>query len=99
MKSVNQNLKLARSMMSEDDIKKHVPVFQTSAWEARKNRIVRNVKKQQDAAHAKAVLRKESAKPKSQTKAELKKAREVMKKVEEKKRRHLKFLTKKQKNA
>lgn len=54
--------------------------------------------RRQEASHARAVLRKEKAKPKSQTKAELKAAQKLLKKVEAKRSRQLKYLRKIQKH-
>lgn len=55
-------------------------------------------RKRQEKSHAKAVIRKENAKPKSQSKKELKAALKIVKEMEAKKSKRLKFLTK-QKNA
>ena len=89
--------RLARTMRTPAEIKARTPIFNTVAWEKQKERKAKRVQKQQDTAHAKAILRKEVAKPKSQTKADVKKAKALVKKVEQKRARNLKYKAKQKK--
>jgi hypothetical protein len=55
-------VKLARKMprTAMDDMPPREGKFQTEAWERRKDAIQARVKRQQDAAHARALARKEA---------------------------------------
>lgn len=86
--------KIAISLMSKKEKEEGKQPFLSRAWETRKQAIADRVKRKQDAAHARAIIRKETAKPKSRTKKEVKAAEELLKKIEKKKSKNLKFIDK-----
>lgn len=49
-------LKLARKLLTKEE--KHTPVFQSKAWEARKEAIAKRVERVQAVAHSRALERK-----------------------------------------
>jgi hypothetical protein len=85
---------IARIMRTPAEIRAHTPIFRTAAWETQKKRIAKRVQKKQEAAHARAVIRKEVAKPKSQTRKDIRNAKAIVKKVEKKRARNLKYQAK-----
>lgn len=89
--------KIAISLMSKTEKANGVQPFLLRGWETRKQQIADRVKRKQDAAHARAIIRKETAKPKSRTKKEVRAAQELLKKIEKKKSKNLKFISKKSK--
>lgn len=88
---------VAKKLLSKEEKAKGTTPFNAKGWDLQKKAIAQRVETQQGKAHARAVIRKENAKPKSQTKKELKEAKKIVKKIEAKKSRHLKYLTKKNK--
>lgn len=81
--------------MTPADIKANKGPFMTTAWQVRKNGIAERVARRAELNRAKTLLRKETAKPKSQTKKEIRSAQRLVKKVEAKRARSLKFKNKK----
>jgi len=57
-----QKVKLAKKLLTGVEKKKKVPIFQSNAWEARKEAIAKRVEKVQAVAHARALERKEKLK-------------------------------------
>lgn len=49
---------VARTMMTPDEIKRHVPIFQSAAWESQKAKLEARIKRKQAAAHERAVRRR-----------------------------------------
>lgn len=68
--------------------------YESKQYVEHREAIKARVKKQQDEAHARAVIRKENTKPNTVTKKQLKKAKVILKRKEEKKSRNYKFLSK-----
>lgn len=89
--------KIAIGLMTNKEKEDKVQPFLSRGWETRKQAIADRVKRKQDAAHARAIIRKETAKPKSRTKKEVRAAEELLKKIEKKKAKNQKFIIKKQK--
>jgi len=57
-----QKLKLARKLMTPEERSKHIPPFVCDGWNRRSEKIKRKVKKQQTAAHIRAIKRKKAKK-------------------------------------
>ena len=85
---------VAKKLLSKAEKAKGTTPFNAKGWDLQKQAIAQRVETQQGKAHARAVLRKENAKPKSQTKKELKEARKIIEKVEQRKKRQAKHLKK-----
>jgi len=59
---MNPKLKMARKMMTTQEVKRHESPFTSHAWNERKYDRELRAKKQQMAAHQRALLRKEKNK-------------------------------------
>lgn len=85
---------IAKKMLSKVEKAKGTTPFNAKGWDLQKKAIAQRVETQQGKAHARAVLRKENAKPKSQTKKAIKEARKIVEKAEQRKKRQAKYTRK-----
>lgn len=92
----SEKVKIARRMprTEADDEDPRSGLFDTEAWLSRRYAIQMRVKRKQDAAHTRALERKEAGKPRTMTASTRQFIAGLQRRIDERKRRYAKYMRK-----